>query len=124
MACIGLLNLGGCATAARPALELPNPCVDLYSSLDALSATRGAALGYPATIPGFPGVRLTRFLADYSDRAMAPEGVDDWLERLVALDLSAREVEAAALPEAALADLGGTLTALPGIALLCGSGAR
>jgi len=106
------LLLGGCAAlperAAEPLarhLAAPGPrgaCARFLAALDAAVARAGVADAGAARVPGFPYLRVDRFLAG---EAPHPQGArfDAWVDAMRALDRGGRRVEMANLPRAARA---------------------
>lgn len=94
-------SLAGCALyPPRPPEESAAArCLELYAQLDAAVAKRGTTPSSPARIDGFPHLRVDRFLADYGEKPMTPTETATWLTRLGGLNLEARRVEWASLPD-------------------------
>ena len=80
-------------------------CLDLFEEMDAAVANAGAGDAQWARVPGFPYLRISRFLASFRDE-VSGAAFEDWAARMRALDQRAREIEAANLP-------GAIRTALP-----------
>ncbi len=57
-------------------------------------------------VPGFPYLRIDRFLASFTDDDLAPAGFQVWMERMRKLDLEGRDKEYRALSAAERARLG------------------
>ena len=86
------LVLGACATLP-PEIPEASACRTNYLGFDekAAAADRRDAGAHP--IPGFPYLRVDRFLASFRGQAADGPAFDAWVERLRALDLAAREAE-------------------------------
>lgn len=91
------------ACAVNPPRPLRNPaadhCLELYAALDVAVAEHGAAPSSPARIPGFPYLRVDRFLSSYREQVQNPAETVAWLTRLNTLDREARQMEWDSLPD-------------------------
>ncbi len=98
-----IVAMAGCATLPPPPR---NPdaaaCLDLYAAVDATVNRAGIRPSYPRPVPGFPYLRVDRYLADVQDQAPAPVTPTGWWRAMAALDREARAVELASLPLEAL----------------------
>jgi hypothetical protein len=103
---VGLLN----ACAVQP----PRPvgqCTDFYAALDQAVSTARVEDVQAARIPGFPYLRVDRFLASFRPlRPDSPQYVA-WVDRLRSLGEKGRDFELANLPEDARVRLRGRLPA-------------
>ncbi|SFP70300.1 hypothetical protein SAMN05216419_10145 [Nitrosomonas cryotolerans] len=96
------LVLSGCMLTS-PALPVVTKngaldrCWELYQDLDQTVADHGVTPSRPERITGFPYLRMTRFLASYSQQDLSNEALQSWLKRLMDADQAARSVELASL---------------------------
>lgn len=106
---LGLAFLGGCASVPSPAPPPPavyrseeaRACAAWLEGLDrAIDQHRVRDAG-EFRVPGFPYLRVNRFLASFRDELAAGPAFDAWLTRLRELDLLARQAELRNLPAAA-----------------------
>lgn len=100
-----LLFLTGCGTLPQTMPPLvdyldggSSTCIGYYTKLDSYVAGHGIADVQDRRIPGFPYLRMNRFLASYSDRPMTNEEEELWVKQLAHLDLEGRQVELGAIP--------------------------
>ncbi|MFO7592454.1 MAG: hypothetical protein R6X15_00225 [Pseudomonadota bacterium] len=95
-----LIFLTGCAAPqVQTSLDADPSCRQLFHALDqAVDRARVRDQG-PLRVPGFPYLRMDRFLASFSDEVDEPEGFDAWTQRLGRLDREARRLEIANLPD-------------------------
>jgi len=93
-----VLLLTGCAAPAvkHPAV-VSSPCRDQFSQLDKAVTDAGVRDQGPTPVPGFPYLRVNRFLASFADELDSPIKFDAWVSRLARLDRQARRHELAAL---------------------------
>jgi hypothetical protein len=100
-ACLAL-GIAGCTATGPVAPPGPDPaladCERLFATVDALVEGAGVRDGAAAPVPGFPYLRVERFLASYRDEPLRGEQLDWWLGRLRELDREARRIELANLP--------------------------
>jgi len=117
--------LSGCAALhdvgpARNSVVSPElrECGQRFAAIDAAVEAAGTRDAEAHRIRGFPYLRIDRFLASLRDRAAAdPAAFDTWFDRLAALDVHARRIEADNTPErhfaaAGLVDREAALTAV------------
>jgi hypothetical protein len=104
--------LSGCATLDRPFSDhLQSPvlpereCADWFAALDAAVESAGVRDVQEARIPGFPYLRVNRYLNALKSRARTDAGIQAYALRLSALDYEARKAEIGNLPEERLAAL-------------------
>lgn len=100
--------LAGCATPAlQPATGAELACRHYYQELD--RAVHAAAVrDYGSTpIPGFPYLRVDRFLASFAEEVTDAERFTAWAGQLARLDREARHYEIANLPASAQRRLAG-----------------
>ncbi len=98
------LVLQGCATwqTQEPdAIMAAGNCSSLFNEMDQIIQDYGVADAGTARIPGFPALRIDRFLAAFAHKNLTAEVYADWLERLRQLDMTARLIEWRNLPPAA-----------------------
>ena len=117
----------GCATfdvarrdiAPRP--EHDRPCETWFAALDAVVDAAGVRDAEATRLPGFPQLRVDRFLASFREAALSEAGLAAWLARMRELDRAARAAEFANLPGAAGASLQGVADGMgPDHADACG----
>jgi hypothetical protein len=113
--------LAGCATLdvyqAEPArshrAEGPasqaGACVVLFEAIDRAVDANEVRDALASRIPGFPYLRVSRFLASFAGEPLSAAAFDAWVARLRRLDDEARSVELANLPRAAREALPGML---------------
>lgn len=101
---LGALALAGCVTYE----PLPDDagdaqtrdCAAWYRALDTSVEGAGLRDAQDAPVPGFPYLRVSRFLASYRDLARNGDApLAAWTDRLLELDLAARRHEVANLPD-------------------------
>ncbi len=119
---VGLAALlaAGCAsldTAPSAHLEATVPalreCAQWYRDVDARINAAGVGDAQEARVPGFPYLRVSRLLDSYRMEALADERVLRALvDRMQALDLEARRLEAANLPPETVTPRAGACAAL------------
>ncbi len=105
-----LLLIWGCAgLVTQPPLEthlqapegsVERQCARFLNALDQAVATAGVADGEVATIPGFPYLRVDRFLASFRAEVTPGPVFEAWVDRLQALAEEGRRMEIANLPQA------------------------
>jgi hypothetical protein len=94
------IALAGCAT--RPVDWRTTPpadvasCLNDFAVVDQAVAKAGVGDAQSARVPGFPYLRVSRFLASFRDEA-AGAAFDAWVGHLAALDAQARTMELANL---------------------------
>lgn len=110
---VGASLMSGCATWPAPTRSphVGQPghlgrCADLFARLDRRTSATGAVDAAYGRIDGYPHLRIDRFLASFGDGLDDEDAFAAWIDRLQALDLSARRLEVANLPDAALTELG------------------
>ena len=101
--CLGLTGCAGPTWQVRPAADRPETgavgrCAAFFRDLDATVAEAGVGDAQAARVPGFPYLRVDRFLASFRDEVATPERFRAWVDRLLALDRRARRIELANLP--------------------------
>lgn len=72
-------------------------CLAFYSDLDKVVVEQGVTPSRPERIASFPYLRMTRFLASYSQQKLSDAGLKRWLTHLADTDQRARVVELASL---------------------------
>ncbi|MEJ2690468.1 MAG: hypothetical protein P8130_11050 [Deltaproteobacteria bacterium] len=111
LALLSAMLAAGCAPLYYPAApplatHLPvrdqaGDCARYFAALDKAVEEAGVADRQARRIPGFPYLRVNRFLASYSNRDLEEKpAMDAWTDRMLALDREARKAEIANLPEA------------------------
>lgn len=113
----GLLVLAAavsaCATVSDPLRgnmsaggDAVTGCADWYRRLDSVVDASGVRDAGASRLPGFPYLRIDRFLASFRDQAAGSDAAfSAWAGHMAELDLDARSVELGNLPDAALARL-------------------
>ncbi|GJL74279.1 MAG: hypothetical protein NMNS02_03850 [Nitrosomonas sp.] len=71
--------------------------MSFYTDLDALVARYGVTPSRPERIADFPYLRMTRFLAAFSNQRLDGGALQSWLNHLAAADKQARAIELASL---------------------------
>ena len=107
LAPVAFLLLAGCATGP-PLHDTPDPdtaCRALFARADAAVDTAGVHDAGGARIEGFPWLRVNRPLASFRDEVGTPQRFAAWVDRLAALDRTARHHELANLPASRRATL-------------------
>jgi hypothetical protein len=95
-AVLAALLAAACATLDRAPAQ--RECVEWFQDLDARVAAAGVRDAQAAPVPGFPYLRVSRFLASFREDAERDASMLLALvERMQALDLEARRVEVANL---------------------------
>ncbi|HXH03814.1 MAG TPA: hypothetical protein VNN09_10910 [Candidatus Competibacteraceae bacterium] len=104
---LSLFLLGACASLppAPPAGSPQAQCLERYQALDRAVAQHGYSPTFAARIPGFPYLRVDRFLASYREEPLTPPQSRAWLQALAGLDREARRIELASLTAARRAAL-------------------
>jgi len=94
------LALSACATRTELAEHDPlaRSCRSFLAHLDELASSAGVTDAQHARLPGFPYLRIDRFLASFAADRPLGAGYDAWLERLRALDAESRRIELRNLP--------------------------
>lgn len=80
-------------------------CLGFYDDLDKVIAEQGVTPSRPERIASFPYLRMTRFMASFSDQDLEGDALKQWLLHLAAADQQARLIELASLAPSALAKL-------------------
>lgn len=80
-------------------------CIRFFDELDRRLDEHGEADAEAARIVGFPELRVDRFLASFVDKRPAGASYAAWIERLRALDETARRIEWRNLPAGVAAGL-------------------
>jgi len=93
-----VLLLTGCAApAVKQPVVATSVCRDQFNEWDNSVNKDGVRDQGPTLIPGFPYLRVNRFLASFADELDTPAKFDAWVVRLARLDQQARQYEIAAL---------------------------
>lgn len=98
------LALTGCAgldapPMSAPADDLEARCMAYLAALDRIVDDAGVRDAEARRVPGFPYLRVDRFLASFRD-AVGDDALAAWSEAMLRLDRDAREVELRNLPPA------------------------
>ena len=80
-------------------------CLAFYGDLDQVVAEQGVTPSRPERIASFPYLRMTRFLASYSQQNLSDAALKHWLTHLAAADQQARTIELASLKSTAKSKL-------------------
>jgi hypothetical protein len=103
LACLSTIAAVGCSTVPdKPSASFEDKaahCEQLFRTLDTAVDRAGVRDGGSARIDGFPYLRANRFLASYRDEPMTRRQELWWIDRLKGLDVQARTIELANLPE-------------------------
>ena len=112
VALLVMLVLSGCASWQRADSSVAiaklartneeQSCFDWLSRLDAAIASAGTTDAEAVRLPGFPHLRVNRFLASFRDELDSTQKWADWVHRLQRLDAERRTVEISNLPVTAL----------------------
>ena len=99
-ALLGLALIAGCAAVAPRSApgELHAICHEVFRRVDQSVADAGVADGMAARVPGFPYLRVSRFLASYAEEALDDARFREWMDRMMVLGAEAWGVEIANLP--------------------------
>ncbi|MBR9980218.1 MAG: hypothetical protein KFF50_04245 [Desulfatitalea sp.] len=99
--------LAGCAIIPHPTvsdhLGTDDPagrCADLFADLDRRVAAADVIDAGAFRVPGYPYLRVDRFLASFADEVAEPAAFEAWVDRMQAMDRTARRHEIANLPDA------------------------
>lgn len=93
------------ALPAAPAEPVISDCQRLLHEMDRQVEAHGVADAGTSRIPGFPELRIDRFLASFATDQLGADAFAAWLERLRQLDMTARRIEWRNLPLEAAAAL-------------------
>jgi hypothetical protein len=103
-----LVALAGCSTPPlRP--EVPpevEACLTFLNLSDKTVQQAGVGDAQSTRVPGFPYLRVNRFLASFTDEDLPPASFQAWMGRMQALDFEARDKEYRALSAVERARLG------------------
>ena len=101
-----IVALAGCATLERPfsdhlgAASIPvRDCAAWFAALDEAIDGAGVRDAQETRVPGFPYLRVNRFLSAVKSRARSDAEMQAFALRLAALDYDARKAEIANLPQ-------------------------
>jgi len=98
--------MAGCAALTsrqiQRELNRPTECVEFFSRLDRHVVEAGVRDASTASIPGFPYLRASRFLAALGGRVRSDAERDQWVDLLRRADLESRQKEVRNLPDEAL----------------------
>jgi hypothetical protein len=99
-----ILALAACATSpiSPPGDARLNRCLELYAVLDQTVAEYRVRTSTPHPVPGFPYLRVNRFLAGYHLAELDTAEQQAWLAQSAKLDRAARYRELASLPSPVL----------------------
>ncbi len=92
--------LGACSALppAPPTDSAAADCLQRYTRIDHVLDEYIIGPSFSTRIPGFPYLRVNRFLASYRHQSMNVAAQTAWLARLAALDHQARHIERQQLP--------------------------
>ena len=103
-AMLATMFLGGCAGRDPPR---ETDCTRWFATLDEAVDRAGARDASAFRVPGFPYLRADRFLASFRDEVKEdPAAFAEWVDRLEALDTTARFYELRNLPADRLGSIG------------------
>ena len=107
-ACIGGFMLSGCVALPPqpPAADLKAVCHEVFRRVDRAVAEAGVGDGMAARVPGFPYLRVSRFLASYAGEPLDGDRFGDWMSRMTTLGTEAWAIELANLPAQRAEELG------------------
>ncbi len=99
------LALAGCAGPRALERDLAGApqaaaCLEAYARVDQALEEAGVRDGEAHSVPGFPYLRVNRFLASFASRELDAAAFEAWVERLIELDRQGRTVELMNLPAA------------------------
>ncbi len=101
-----IFGAGGCtASSSRPALpslNRPAECQQFFEHLDKKIDEKGVRNAADFRVPGFPYLRVNRFLAALGNRIKGEEERAEWIRWMQDLDLEGRRAEIWNLPEDAV----------------------
>jgi hypothetical protein len=96
---LALLLTGCAAPLVRPPVASDPACRQFLDAMDQAVDAAGVRDQGPPRVPGFPYLRVDRFLASFADEVVLAPRFDAWAERLARLDAEARRYELANLPQ-------------------------
>lgn len=96
---LALLLTGCAAPVVRPPVESDPACRQFLDAMDQAVDAAGVRDQGPPRVPGFPYLRVDRFLASFAGEVVLAPRFDAWVERLARLDAEARRYELANLPQ-------------------------
>ena len=112
VALLVVLVLSGCASWPRVEFSVviaqlartseEQSCIDWLLRLDTAIESAGTTDAEAMRLPGFPHLRVNRFLASFRDELDSSQKWADWIHRLQRLDAERRTVEISNLPVTAL----------------------
>ncbi len=112
MMIVGLSVLTGCATWPVPTRSQADrtqpaiaPCVAFFASLDDLAVSENVVDGGYARVKHHPYLRTDRFIASFAGQTDDEHTFGAWIDRMQALDRSARAAEIANLSDTAVASM-------------------
>lgn len=79
---------------ASPATSMTRPCAELFAEAERRVVGAGVIDSETARIPGFPYLRINRFLSDFRNEVAGP-GFDVWVDRMQQLAMQGWRVELA-----------------------------
>jgi hypothetical protein len=104
---LALLLTGCAAPLVHPPVEAEPACRQFFTELDRAVDEAGVRDEGPHRVPGFPYLRVDRFLASFRDEVAEAPRFAAWAGRLAQLDREARAFEIANLPQAERSGLAG-----------------
>jgi hypothetical protein len=119
LAPLALLVIVGCAGPRALERDLAGEprvatCLESYRLIDDAVANAGVRDVEAHRVPGFPYLRVNRFLASFSEQDLSPAPLEAWFDRLVRLDREGRTVELKNLPDGSRARLDHAIAATLG----------
>ena len=99
----GCVNLGEGRLAARVGAH--ERCAESHRLIDTAVRDAGVQDGAHPAVPGFPYLRVSRFLASFANQAKTDAQFERWVGAMAMLDRDARRFELANLPPSAAATL-------------------
>ena len=110
LAAFSLLSAGCTVISSRqapPSAARPSECLSFFENLDKKVEAAGVRNAADFSVPGFPYLRVSRFLAALGSRLQADGEKDLWGRWMQELDLQGRRAEIRNLPEEAAQTLSG-----------------
>jgi hypothetical protein len=119
LALLALLVLAGCFGPRALEREvtgqpLVTACLESYRLIDLAIVGASVRDVEAHRVPGFPYLRVDRFLASFSHQDLSPARLEAWVARLIRLDREGRTVELKNLPDGSRARLDDAIAAVLG----------
>ncbi|MBL4864534.1 MAG: hypothetical protein JKY63_06570 [Rhodobiaceae bacterium] len=90
---ISLIFLAAACTSLPQSSSPVAVCRSLIERVDLRIENKGVGDAQAARVDGYPYLRINRFLASFEGELGSPDAVNEWVQRLRALDREARQVE-------------------------------